>query len=179
MGFCLFGNAAVGAQTAIALGPTKKVAIIDWDVHHGNGTQAIFWERPDVFYASWHQYPLYPGTGLGTETGAGAGLGTTLNCPLPAGAGDREHLDAWHQRIRPALEQFEPELLIISAGFDSDGRDPLAGLCVTAAGFAELSRTVVEWADECCGGRVVSVLEGGYSLDALAEDVALHVETLL
>jgi len=179
MGFCVFGNAAVGAETAIVDGSAQRVAILDWDVHHGNGTQAIFWERPDVFYASWHQYPLYPGTGTRDESGFGAGAGTTLNCPLPAGAGDREYLRAWQEQIRPALEKFAPELVIISAGFDADLRDPLAGLCVTPEGFSRLSREVIEWSDSACDGRVVSVLEGGYSLEALGEDVALHIETLL
>lgn len=178
MGFCLLNNAALGAQAALDAG-LKQIAILDWDVHHGNGTQAIFWERADVFYASWHQYPFYPGTGALNETGTGAGVGTTLNCPLPAGSGDAEYLRAWRDRIRPALENYKPELIILSAGFDADARDPLAGLTVTARGFEHLSREVVEWADETCGGRVVSVLEGGYNLTALAEDVSLHVQTLL
>jgi acetoin utilization deacetylase AcuC-like enzyme len=178
MGFCLFDNVAVGAQAALAAG-LKRVAIIDWDVHHGNGTQAIFWRRADVLYASWHQYPFYPGTGSESERGEGEGDGTTINCPLAAGAGDEAYLRAWNERIRPALDSFAPELLLISAGFDADGRDPLAGLTVSAAGCESLSRQVVEWADGQCRGRIVSVLEGGYDLDALAEDVSLHVGTLL
>jgi acetoin utilization deacetylase AcuC-like enzyme len=178
MGFCLFDNVAVGAQAALNAG-LSRVAIIDWDVHHGNGTQAIFWRRADVFYASWHQYPFYPGTGSESERGEGEGDGTTINCPLAAGAGDEAYLRAWTERIRPALDTFAPELLLISAGFDADARDPLAGLAVTAAGFETLSRQVVEWADRQCRGRIVSVLEGGYDLEALAEDVSLHVGTLL
>jgi acetoin utilization deacetylase AcuC-like enzyme len=178
MGFCLFDNVALGAQAALDSG-LSRVAIIDWDVHHGNGTQAIFWRRADVLYASWHQYPFYPGTGAEQERGEGAGLGVTVNCPLPAGAGDREYLDAWEDRIRPALDSFAPELLLISAGFDADARDPLAGLRISAAGFEELSRRVIDWTDGHCDGRVVSVLEGGYALDALAEDMALHVGTML
>jgi acetoin utilization deacetylase AcuC-like enzyme len=178
MGFCLFDNVAVGAQAALGAG-LKRVAIIDWDVHHGNGTQAIFWRRADVFYASWHQYPFYPGTGSESERGEGEGEGTTVNCPLAAGAGDDEYLRAWGERIRPALDTFAPELLLISAGFDADGRDPIGGLTVSASGFERLSRQVVEWADRQCRGKVVSVLEGGYDLDALAQDVSLHVATLL
>jgi acetoin utilization deacetylase AcuC-like enzyme len=178
MGFCLFANASLGAQAALDAG-LSRVAILDWDVHHGNGTQAIFWNRPDVFYASIHQHPLYPGTGAEHEQGEDEGYGTTLNCPLPAGAGDHEFQHAWNEVIRPGLDSYEPELLIISAGFDADQRDPLAGLQVTAAGFEMLSASVIAWADEHCNGRVVSVLEGGYSLEALEEDVALHVATLL
>jgi len=178
MGFCLFGNAAVGAQAALDAG-CQRVAIIDWDIHHGNGTQDIFWRRSDVLYASWHQYPFYPGTGRAEEIGAETGEGYTLNCPLAAGAGDAEYLQTWKERIRPALDDYAPELLIISAGFDSDARDPLGGHSVTAAGFESLSAAVVDWAQRHCEGRIVSVLEGGYSLDALAEDTALHAGTLL
>jgi acetoin utilization deacetylase AcuC-like enzyme len=178
MGFCLFGNAGVGAQAALDAG-YKRVAIVDWDIHHGNGTQALFYDRNDVFYASWHQFPFYPGTGRSDETGVGAGAGFTLNCPLPAGAGNQAYLAAWDGSIRPALDEYGPEFLIISAGFDADARDPLGGHMVTASGFEQLSSAVVEWADQNCEGRVVSVLEGGYSLAALAEDVPLHAETLL
>jgi acetoin utilization deacetylase AcuC-like enzyme len=178
MGFCLFGNAALGAQAALE-GGLRRVAILDWDIHHGNGTQAIFWERSDVLYASWHQYPFYPGTGRADEIGAGEGKGFTVNCPFPAGAGESEYLSAWDERIRPALDRHQPELVIISAGFDSDRRDPLGGHTLTASSFEKLSSRVVAWADHNCRGRVVSVLEGGYSLEALEEDVAVHVATLL
>lgn len=178
MGFCIFSNAALGAQAALDLG-LARVAIVDWDIHHGNGTQSLFWERSDVLFASWHQYPFYPGTGRADETGAGAGAGFTINCPLPAGAGEHEYVEAWNDRIRPALDRHEPELVIISAGFDSDGRDPLGGHTLSAAGYEKLSALVVAWADRHCNGRVVSVLEGGYSLAALREDVAVHVATLL
>ena len=154
MGFCLFDNVALGAQAALDAG-CRRVAILDWDVHHGNGTQAIFWQRADVLYASWHQYPFYPGTGAQDECGAGPGEGRTVNCPLPAGSGDREYRTAWEDRIRPALEAWEPELLILSAGFDADHRDPLAGLRVTPGGFEALSAAVVEWARRHCEGRVV------------------------
>ncbi len=179
MGFCVFDNVAVAAQAAIDSGLARRVAILDWDVHHGNGTQAIFWDRADVFYASWHQYPLYPGTGGSHETGVGAGVGTTLNCPLRAGSGDAELLGAWERQVRPAVERFAPDIVIVSAGFDADGRDPLAGLTVTPGGFETLSREVVRLADRECDGRLVSALEGGYDLEALAEDTVRHVQTLL
>jgi acetoin utilization deacetylase AcuC-like enzyme len=179
MGFCLFDNVAIGAQAALNSGRVSRVAILDFDVHHGNGTQDIFWTRSDVMYASTHQFPFYPGTGAAEEIGFGAGLGSTVNCPLAAGSGDAELLRAWEDRIRPAFESFGPEMLFLSAGFDADRRDPLAGLTVSARGFASLSEAVVRWADGACGGRVVSVLEGGYSLEALAEDVALHVSALM
>jgi acetoin utilization deacetylase AcuC-like enzyme len=178
MGFCIFNNVAVAAQAVIDAGLARRIAILDWDVHHGNGTQDIFWERGDVFYASWHQYPLYPGTGASTDQGAGEGRGATVNCPLRAGSGDADLLAAWRERILPALQGFGAELVLVSAGFDADGRDPLAGLEVTAAGFEALSREVVRFADRACEGRLVSTLEGGYDLEALAEDVSRHVRTL-
>lgn len=178
MGFCLFGNAAVGAQLALDLG-LQRVAILDWDIHHGNGTQSLFWNRNDVMYASWHQFPFYPGTGRAQDVGEGEGAGFTVNCPLPAGAGQAEYLAAWETKILPALDRTQPEMLIISAGFDSDARDPLGGHRLQAASYEALTARVVEWADKNCHGRIVSVLEGGYSLSALAEDVAVHVATLL
>jgi len=178
MGFCLFDNVAIGAQAALDHPDIEKVAIIDWDVHHGNGTQDIFWRRGDVLFASTHQFPMYPGTGAHDETGEGAGEGTTVNCPLPAGAGDPEILQAWRETIRPAVEAFAPDIILISAGFDADARDPLARMEVTAGGFETLSSEVIALADQLCGGRVVSILEGGYSLEALGEDVRIHVDTL-
>jgi acetoin utilization deacetylase AcuC-like enzyme len=179
MGFCLFDNVACAAEHALATREVKRVAILDWDVHHGNGTQDIFWERGDVLFVSWHQYPFYPGTGALDDIGAGAGLGATLNCPIAAGEGDGALWQNWEKRVRPALEGFMPELLLISAGFDADRRDPLGGLTVTPAGFERLSAAVVAWADANCAGRVISVLEGGYGLEALGEDVSVHAETLL
>lgn len=179
MGFCLFNNIAIGAQAALEHEDIDRVAIIDWDAHHGNGTQSIFWKRSDVLYASWHQFPFYPGTGAAREEGESDGLGTTVNCPLPTGAGDAEFMQMWSERIVPALERFTPDLLLVSAGFDADARDPLTGLRVTADGFQKLSSAVVTWADAHCGGQIVSVLEGGYDLQALAEDARRHVETLL
>jgi len=133
-------------------------------------------DRSDIFYASWHQYPFYPRSGAATQTNRHQ---TIVNCPLHIGACETELLASWQTRVRPALEEFEPQLILISAGFDADTRDPLASLQVTTNGFRELSQQIVEWSDRHCGGRLVSVLEGGYHLDALAEDVAAHVATLL
>ena len=177
-GFCLFNNIALGAEAALASSRVQRVAILDWDVHHGDGTQDIFYERDDVFFASIHQSPLYPGTGDVSETGRGPGTGFTLNCPLGAGGSDQEFFRAWSETIRPAFEVFEPDLLLISAGFDADSRDPLGGLCVSPKGFEALSAAVAQWSDAHCEGRLVSALEGGYNPKALAEDVALHVTTL-
>lgn len=179
MGFCLFNNVVVGALKALRHQGVRRVAILDWDVHHGNGTEELTYERGDVFYASIHQYPAYPGTGDADRRGHGAGLGTNLNVPLPPGAGDEEFLAAFSERIRPAFDEFEPDLLLISAGFDAAARDPLAELQVTTDGFRELSRQVVAWADSHVQGRIVSTLEGGYDLTALGQDVQAHVETLL
>ena len=178
MGFCVFNNVAVGAQAALDRGLAERVAILDWDVHHGNGTQAIFYSRADVLYASWHQFPFYPGTGAADETGAGPGEGLTVNCPLASGSGDAEVLAAWRERVLPALAGFAPDLVLVSAGFDADARDPLGGLRMSARGYAELTREVVRFAEARAQGRVVSVLEGGYDLEALALDVAAHVGAL-
>lgn len=179
MGYCLFCNAAIAAEAALACPGIARVAILDWDVHHGNGTQDAFYTRGDVLYASIHEYPSFPGTGAAEETGEGAGAGLTVNCPVPKGSGNDILLRAWHERIRPALEAFGPDILIVSAGFDADVRDPIGKLEVTATGFRSLSEQVVRWADCYCQGRLVSLLEGGYAFKALKEDVALHVETLL
>ncbi len=179
MGFCLFNNVAVGAQGVISDGLVQRVAILDWDVHHGNGTQELFWTRGDVLYASWHQEGIFPFSGGSDETGEGNGLGATINCALSEGAGENEFLEAWEQTIRPALERFEPEIIFVSAGFDADHRDPLAGLRMTPTGFRALSEAVVRFSDAHCHGHLVSVLEGGYNTNALAEDAEAHVETLL
>ncbi|HZO09692.1 MAG TPA: histone deacetylase [Myxococcota bacterium] len=178
MGFCLFNNAAVAAAHARAALGIERVAILDWDVHHGNGTQHLFEEDPDVFYASLHQWPLYPGTGLARERGRGAGEGATLNCPQEPGAGDREWLAAFEGRVLPAIEAFDPGLVIVSAGFDGHARDPLAQTRLSTAAFQTMTESVLELARRRCGGRVVSLLEGGYDLDALAESVEAHVGAL-
>jgi acetoin utilization deacetylase AcuC-like enzyme len=179
MGFCLYNNVAVAAAHLRGALGLSRVLIVDWDVHHGNGTQAIFDEDPTVFYFSLHQSPLYPGTGAAEETGRGVGRGATLNCPLPPGAGDEAFLGALRDRLVPAAEKFRPEFVLVSAGFDAHRSDPLANLEVTTEGFAEATRIVCDIAGRHAGGRLVSLLEGGYDLDALADSVAIHVTTLL
>jgi acetoin utilization deacetylase AcuC-like enzyme len=179
MGFCLFNNVAVAAAHLRAEEGVERVLIVDWDVHHGNGTQHSFEEDPSVFYFSLHQFPLYPGTGGARETGIGAGAGATLNCPLPPGAGDAEFLGALTERLVPAAHAFRPDFILVSAGFDAHAADPLASLDVSTKAFAEATRVVREVAERHAGGRIVSVLEGGYHLDALEECVSVHVASLL
>jgi len=179
MGFCLLNNIALAAADILAQAPGRRVLIVDWDVHHGNGTQAIFCESAAVMYASIHQYPFYPGTGGLHESGRGSGLGTTMNRPLAVGAGDKEFLAALAAILDgPALD-FRPDMVLVSAGFDAHVDDPLASLCVTTDGFAQATRQVCDWARRSCGGRLLSVLEGGYDLGALADSVAAHVAVLL
>jgi len=175
MGFCLFNSAAVAAAHLRSARGLGRVAILDWDVHHGNGTQHLFEADPTVFYASLHQWPLYPGTGREDERGVGAGEGATLNRPQPPGAGDREWLGALEDEVLPAIEAFAPDFLIVSAGFDAHERDPLAQTRLTTGAFAEMTRSALDLARRCCGGRVVSLLEGGYDLDALAASVEAHL----
>ncbi len=178
MGFCLFNNIAIGARYAQKKYGVERVAIIDWDVHHGNGTQEIFYEDDSVFYVSLHQYPFYPGTGAANETGIGKGEGFTLNCPMKAGSTEKEYREAFQLKIIPALERYKPDLIMISAGFDAHKDDPLANILLTENSFANMTRFVQELADRACGGRIVSVLEGGYNLDALARSVETHLATL-
>ena len=179
MGFCLFNNVAVAAQYAIAHKGARRVAIVDWDLHHGNGTQDIFYARSDVLYISMHQHPLYPGTGAARETGEGEGQGSTLNIPLPAGAGDEVFVDKVKKVVVPALRRFAPDLLLISSGFDAHKDDPLGSLEVTDAGFRRVTELAVAAATELTGGRLISFLEGGYNLQALARASRAHVEALL
>ncbi len=178
MGFCIFNNAAVAARYAQRRHGIERVLIVDWDVHHGNGTQEIFYEDPSVFYFSTHQWPWYPGSGLEEETGAGAGVGTTMNCPLPAGAGGEEVLVAFRESLVPAMKTFRPGLVIVSAGFDSRRADPLGHLRLSDDDFAELTRLVLGIAAESAGGRLVSVLEGGYNIDGLASAACAHVQAM-
>jgi acetoin utilization deacetylase AcuC-like enzyme len=167
MGFCLFNNIAIAAAAARAAG-VARVAIVDWDVHHGNGTQDIFYEDPSVLFISTHQSPLYPGTGASREVGAGAGAGATVNLPLPEGSGDAEYAAAFDEVIVPVLGAFKPELILVSAGFDAFADDPIAGMEVSVGGFARMARTIRGVADELCEGRMVCVLEGGYDLAGTA-----------
>lgn len=178
IGFCLFNSIAIATRHAIQKHGLERVAIIDWDVHHGNGTQDIFYASRDVLFCSVHQWPLFPGTGLEHEHGSGPGEGFTINVPLPAGCGDREYERVFDDLFAPAVTEFAPELIMISAGFDAHADDPLAMMALSDRGFARLARRVQSWADELCDGRLVLVLEGGYNLRALSDSVAAVLQSL-
>ena len=178
LGFCLFNNVAIAARYLQQAHGVDKVLILDFDVHHGNGTQHTFEEDPSVMYASIHQYPYYPGTGAASETGIGRGTGATVNCPVPAGAGDEEYRRAFNERILPAADAFAPEFLILSAGFDAHAADPLAQVRVSTECFGWMSERIVEIADRHASGRVLSMLEGGYNVDVLPRCVETHLAVL-
>ncbi|MEA1870359.1 MAG: histone deacetylase [Euryarchaeota archaeon] len=177
MGFCLFNNIAIGARHARKIG-YDRVLIVDWDVHHGNGTQYTFYDDPSVFYFSVHQYPYFPGTGSSYETGSGAGQGYTLNVPLSAGSGDVEYTRAFEEILMPAAVRFDPDIVLVAAGFDAHIDDPLAGMAVTTEGFGKMASIVCSIADRCCEGRLAMVLEGGYNLHALSHSVVGVLEVM-
>jgi len=176
MGFCLFGNVAIAAKHALENHDAGRVAIVDFDVHHGNGTQDLLWKEARALFTSSHQMPLYPGSGAATETGA---YDNVLNYPLSEGSSTSTMQAAYDGEIFPAIEAFKPDLILVSAGFDAHRADPLAGLMWEVEDFRWLTHRICDVADKVCGGRIVSTLEGGYDLDALAASVAAHVEVLM
>jgi len=179
MGFCIFNNVAIGAAVGLERLGFARVAIVDIDVHHGNGTQEIFYDSAEVLYCSIHQSPFYPGTGSRRETGSGPGAGKTVNVPLPAGTTEDEYLAAMDEVIVPAVLDHRPEIILVSAGFDAHRQDPIGGMDLTTNSFRSITERIVEAAKQSCGGRVVSVLEGGYDLTALAPSIEAHLEALL
>jgi len=170
-GFCIFNNVAIGALHAIEKYDMKRILIVDWDLHHGNGTQHSFYEDPRVLYFSTHQYPFYPGSGSVNEIGRGKGLGYTINVPLRVGPGDAEFLKIFRTILEPVALDYKPDFVLLSAGFDIYFKDPLGGMNVTPSGFANLMRVMLDIADECCDGKLVAVLEGGYDLTGLTQSV--------
>ena len=179
MGFCLFNNAALAARAAKAEEGVERVLLVDWDVHHGNGSQHSFDDDPSVLYLSTHQFPYYPGTGDFGEAGHGAGAGTTVNVPLPAGCGDAEYVGAFQRVLVPVARAFRPDLVLVSCGFDAHALDPLAAMEVSGAGFGAMAAIVRALADDLCDGHLAFVLEGGYALDGLREGTAAVLDVLL
>jgi len=177
MGFCLFNNIAIAARHALE-DRFRKTAIVDFDVHHGNGTQHAFYDNPDVFFASFHHWGIYPGTGSADETGGAGAEGTTVNYPLPGLSGDADYLRLMENDLLPRLEDFRPDILLVSAGFDAHESDPLGGMRLTDSGFERLTEPLVLFAEKHCGGRLISFLEGGYNIYTLGKTVAAHIEIL-
>jgi acetoin utilization deacetylase AcuC-like enzyme len=175
MGFCIFNNVAIAAKHAQALG-LKKVLIVDWDVHHGNGTNAIFYSDRSVLYFSTHQHPHYPGTGRMNEIGEDGAEGTKVNVPLPSGTGDEGYLMAYREILKPIALEFKPDIVLVSAGQDPHRDDPLGGMCLTAAGFGAIAGVVKDVANACCRGRLAAVLEGGYNLQAQSDAIVAEIE---
>jgi acetoin utilization deacetylase AcuC-like enzyme len=178
MGFCLFNTIAIGAQHIRSSHGAKRVLIMDWDVHHGNGTQDAFYDDPSVLFISTHQFPYYPGTGAVHEVGVNAGEGYTINVPLPAGCADAEYLRVFQDVVVPAAKKYEPEWILVSAGFDPHRRDPLGGMDVTERGFAVMAQRLLELADQYSGGKIAFLLEGGYDLTGLRNSVAEVLATM-
>lgn len=178
LGFCLFNNVAILARYLQQQHGMDNIVIIDWDVHHGNGTQHLFEEDPSVFYISTHQFPYYPGTGNYNEVGTGRGTGFTLNCPMAAGSSDQDYETVFNQQILPKLDEFKPECILISAGFDAHQADPLGNINLSTGFFGWMTEQLMEKADQHCNNRILSLLEGGYNLEALAHCVGEHLQTL-
>lgn len=178
MGFCLFNNIAILARYLQKKYGLEKIAILDWDVHHGNGTQHSFYEDPSVLYASLHQFPFYPGTGAAHEAGEGRGQGATLNCPMAAGSGDAEYEAAFHEKVLPKLESFKPDAVLISAGFDAHENDPLASMRLSTPFFGWMTERLMEIAAKHSKGRLISLLEGGYNLNDLPRCIEVHLKAI-
>lgn len=178
MGFCIFNNVAIGARFALESGEANRVLIVDWDAHHGNGTQGVFYEDPRVLYTSIHQYPFYPGTGSQEETGSGAGRSYTINLPFPAGTGETHYIEAFERVIIPAGRRFNPDIIFVSAGYDSHYADLLCSMHLVDSSFSKMTKMLMSLARECSSDRLIIVLEGGYNLEAMAHSVVQTIGTL-